>query len=61
LKLRGRFRHRRAGGGPPTGLAPAGDRFFNEPGLDVMLREKLGLGVHDLGRMGFERFGDLRV
>ena len=61
LKLRGRFRHRRAGGGPLTGLAPAGDGFFNEPGLGVMLREELGLGVHQLGGMGFERFGDLRV
>ena len=26
-----------------------------------MLCEQLGLGVHDLGRMGFERFGDPRV
>ena len=39
LKLRGRFRHRRAGGGAMTGLAPAGDRFLNQPGLGVMLRE----------------------
>jgi hypothetical protein len=29
LQLRGRFRHRGAGGGSPTGLAPAGDGFFN--------------------------------
>ena len=49
LQLRGRFRHRRAGGGPMTGLAPAGDGFFNEPGLGVMLREELGLAVHQLG------------
>src|SRR5215472_8776055 len=26
-----------------------------------MLCQQLGLGVHDLGRMGFERFGDPRV
>ena len=26
-----------------------------------MLREELGLAVHQLGRMGFERFGDLHV
>ena len=50
LKLRRRFRHRRSGGGPMTGLAPAGDRFLNQPGLGVMLREKLGLAVHDFGR-----------
>ena len=61
LKLRGRFRHRRAGGGSPTGLAPIGDGFFDEPGLGIMLREELGLGVHQLGGMGFERFGDLRM
>ena len=28
LQLRGRFRHCRAGGGPPTGFAPTGDGFF---------------------------------
>ena len=61
LKLRGRFRHRRAGGGPPTGLAPVGNGFFNEPGLGIMLREQFGLAVHQLGGMGFERFGDPRV
>ena len=44
-----------------TCLAPAGDGFFDEPGLGVMLREELGLAVHQLGRMGFERFGDLHV
>ena len=58
LKLRGRFRHRRAGGGSPTGFAPAGDGFFDEPGLGVMLGEEFGLAVHQLGGMGFERFGD---
>ena len=26
-----------------------------------MLRQQLGLAVQDLGRKGFERFGDLRV
>jgi hypothetical protein len=46
LKLRGGLRHRRAGGGPPTSLAPADDGFFNQPGLGVMLREKLGLVIH---------------
>jgi hypothetical protein len=44
-----------------TGLAPAGDRFFNQPGLGVMLRKELGLAIQDLGGMGFESFGDLRV
>src|SRR5215472_14683293 len=44
-----------------TGLAPARDRFFNEPGLGIMLREELGLAVNQLGRMGFKRLGDPRV
>jgi uncharacterized membrane protein YhfC len=44
-----------------TGLAPVGDGFFDEPGLGVMLREELGLSVHQLGGIGFERFSDLRV
>jgi hypothetical protein len=44
-----------------TGLAPKGDSLFDQTGLGVMLREKLGLGFCDLGGMGFERFGDLRV
>ena len=44
-----------------TGLAPADDGFFNERSLGIMLCEELGLGVHQLGEMGFERFGDLRV
>ncbi len=61
LQLRGRFRYRRAGGGPLAGLAPAGDGFFDEPGLRVMLREELRLAVNKLGEMGFERFGDLRM
>ena len=26
-----------------------------------MLREEFGLALHHLGRMGFERFGNLRV
>jgi hypothetical protein len=59
--LRGRFRHRRPGSGSLTGLAPVDDGFFDEPGLGVMLREELGLAVHQLGGMGFERIGDLRV
>ena len=61
VQLRHRFRHRRPGGGPLTGLAPIGDRSFDESGLGVMPREKFGLAVHQLGRMGFERFGDLRM
>ena len=61
LQLRGGFRHRRAGGGPITGLAPVGDGFFNQPGLCVMLREKLGLAVHNLRQPGFKRSCDLRV
>src|SRR4029077_3663295 len=44
-----------------TGLAPAGDGFFNEPGLRVMLCKELGLALDQLGGVGFERFGDLRV
>ena len=44
-----------------TGLAPGGDRFFNEPSLGIMLRKKLGLAVNQLGRMGFKRLGDPRV
>ena len=51
LQLRGRLRHRRASGGPMTGLAPADDGFFNEPGFRVMLRQKLGLAVHQLRGM----------
>ena len=61
LKLRGRFRHSRAGGGSPPGLAPEGDGFFGEPGLGVMLREEFGLGLHHFGGMGCERVGNLRV
>src|SRR5215467_12699387 len=61
LKLRGRFCHRRTGDGPPTGLTPISDGFFNEPGLGIMLREQLGLDFDDLGEMAFERFSDLRV
>jgi len=44
-----------------TGLAPAGDGFFNEPGFCIMLREELGLAIHQLGGMGFQRSGDQRV
>jgi hypothetical protein len=61
LELRGSFCHRRAGGGFVAGLAPIDDGFFDEPGLGVMLREELGLAVHPLWRLGFERFGDPRV
>jgi hypothetical protein len=46
LELRRRLRHCRAGGGPPTRIAPVGDRFFNEPRLGVMLGEELGLAFH---------------
>src|SRR6266446_5058060 len=51
LQLRGRFRYRRAGGGPLAGLAPAGDGFFDEPGLRVMLREELRLAVNKLAEI----------
>jgi hypothetical protein len=61
LQLRGRFRHRRAGRGPATGFAPICDGFFSQPSLFVMLRESLRLSVHQLWRMGFERFRDLGV
>src|SRR5690348_18427660 len=44
-----------------TGLAPVGDRFFNEPRRRVVLRKKIGLSVHQLGRISFERFSDLRM
>jgi hypothetical protein len=44
-----------------TGLAPAGDGFFNEPSFRIMLRKELGLAVHQLGGMCCERFGDPRV
>ncbi len=44
-----------------TGLAPIRDRFFNKPSFRIMLREELGLGVHQLGGMSFERNGDLSV
>jgi len=42
-----------------TGLAPAGDGFFNEPGFRIMVCEELGLALHQLGGMGSECFGDL--
>ncbi len=61
LDLHGRFCHGRACCGPPTSLAPASDGFFNESGLGVMLREELGLALHELRGVGFERFGDPRV
>jgi len=61
LKLCRGFRHRRAAGGPSTGGTPAGDGFFDKPGLLVMLREELGLVIHELGRMGFECRRDPRV
>jgi len=61
LKLSGRFHHRRAGGGPMAGLTPVGDGFSDKPSLFVMLREELRLSVHQLWRMGFERFRDLGV
>src|SRR5580692_8510042 len=44
-----------------TSHGPEGDRFCNQTGLRIMLREELWLAVHHLGGMGFERFGDLRV
>ena len=56
LKLRSRFRHRRAGNRPVPGFAPIHNRFFDEPGLGVMLREELGLAFCDFWGMVFERF-----
>ena len=44
-----------------TGFAPIGDRSFDETGRGVMLGQELGLVSHQLGGMGFERFGDLRM
>ena len=44
-----------------TGFTPPGDRFFDQRRLGVVLRQELGLAVHQLGGMGFERFGYLRV
>src|SRR5215472_14212847 len=61
LQLCGRFRPGRAGGGSPTGLAPIGNGFFNEPGLGIMLSQKLRLAVRQLGEMGFKRVADARV
>src|SRR5208282_6197482 len=48
----------RAGGGPMTCLAPAGEGFFYEPCLLIMLGENFRLAVHQLRGMGFERLGD---
>jgi hypothetical protein len=42
-------------------FAPEGDGFFNQPGARVMLGEKFGLTVRQIGGLGFEYFGDLRV
>src|SRR6516164_11210486 len=61
VKLCSRFRHRRSGDGSMTCLAPIRDRFFNEPGLGVMLCKELGLGVEQLRKMSSERIGDLRM
>ena len=61
LKLCGGFRHRRASGGAITGLGPVGDGFFGQPGVGVMLREKLGLAFRQLGQERFQRCGDLGV
>jgi hypothetical protein len=61
LELRRCFRHRRAGGGPPTGADPPVDGFFSEAGLGVVPREELGMSVRDLRVIGLERLGDLRV
>ena len=44
-----------------TGLAPIGHGFFNKSGLGIMLREELWLTVYELGKIGRERSGDLRV
>jgi len=44
-----------------AGFAPIDDGFINKPGLSVMLREYLGLAVHQLRRLGFKRRSDLPV
>ena len=54
LKLRRRFSHRRSGDGAVTGLVPARGGLLCEPRLCVMLGEKLGLPVRDLGVMHFQ-------
>ena len=36
-----------------AGFAPAGDGFFDEAGLGVMLDEKLRLAVDQFGGLGF--------
>ena len=41
-----------------TDLAAVRRGFFDEPGIRIMLREPLGLAVHQLAIMGYERFGD---
>src|SRR6516225_12348068 len=61
LKLCGRFRHCRAGSRSPTGTVPIGNGFFNESRLGIMLSEKLGLAVHQLGEMGCKRVSNLCV
>jgi hypothetical protein len=48
LQLRRRFRHRRTGDGPVTGLAPKRGSLFDQTGRGVMLREELGLVFCDL-------------
>jgi len=44
LQLRCRFRHCRAGGRPPAGLAPIDDRFFDEPSLGINVARKARVG-----------------
>ena len=61
VKLRHRFCHRRARGWTYDRPCPSRRQIFDEPGFGVMLGEELELAVDQLGGMGFERFGDLRV
>src|SRR5262249_57821929 len=57
-KLRGRLRHCRTRCGPSRGLAPIKDGFFNEPCFGVMVREELGLAVHQLGKISLRCLGN---
>jgi hypothetical protein len=51
LKLRSRFRHRREGGGPMTGLAPTGDGLVDESSLGHCIERGVGMQL-DLRSVG---------
>src|SRR5207237_402332 len=44
-----------------TSPGPIFDSLFIEPSFFIMLCEEFGLGLYQLRRLGFERFGDLRM